>query len=811
MAYADCIKSVRDAAPDLSDEEAQDLLGYVADIAEQKRQDNKVADLNAELTQLIEKRAADEERAALVEKRNAALSRLTRLRLRRQVTGLLNDGRAKDIPDYLESLTVGIAGDSPFKASVERSKRALEADAHRVFMKALKERGIARNDAIAMLRSRDASRVLYREADLPGSTGDKMAKGVAEAMEETQEYLRREANRTGADIGKVPGYLVKQAHNADRMTRAGKDQWIDDILPLLDEDRTFGGPLSDKAKRDFLGAAFDNIILGRPADIVADLSSPPGFKGPGNMGKRLSQRRSLHFRRDGESTWTYMQQYGTRDIGTAFEFGVDGMSRATAAMVHLGPNPEHMLRETLDFAKNQLRDNIPVHKEIENRETKILDLYREVVGTGGGMMPSASTFRGKLARFSNWTKNITGSAVLGGVTLASVGDAGIAASRLTKIGVPFLEAHASVIGGVVRGRGSGKTREIADSLGVGMEGLMSTIQARWMGNDGESGQGAFLVSSVMRVTGMNWLNDSFKTAVGLSLSNFVAKNADNAFDALPGDLTREMSAFGIDAAAWEKIRVAADEADGRPFINPDRIEDATAQRQFREFVVGFADSAILTPGARTQRITRFGGERGEFMTEVAVLFMHLKSFSMAYLNEIVSRMYRRDEGIQFGFAAHLTLSSFVYGYLAALLKDVAQGKEPRDPSKPATWADAWLTSGGAGFYGDMLFTLFDDKKIPGRGLFEGGGGPGLGLIFRGVNTVREIAEGDETGAAVSASRMAKSMIPGANVFYSRLAMDYLLWWQMAEYLNPGFARRYEQRVREDTGQEYFVRPVEAVR
>ncbi len=56
------------------------------------------------------------------------------------------------------------------------------------------------------------------------------------------------------------------------------------------------------------------------------------------------------------------------------------------------------------------------------------------------------------------------------------------------------------------------------------------------------------------------------------------------------------------------------------------------------------------------------------------------------------------------------------------------------------------------------------------------------------------------------------MLPGANIFYTRLALDYMLWWQMSEYLNPGWAQNFERRVYDETGQEFFdlVSPTQAV-
>lgn len=821
MAYNECIQTVRSAAPSLSAEEAGDLLSVVADIAEEKQADVAVADTSTAVREAVQRRVDDAARAALVEKRNAALNLQARLRLRRSVDGLIDAGRAAELPDMLEAITVGQPGDSQYKQSIERSARALEGQAHALFASELRKRGIDIKEGVHFLRKRNVAPLLLKEADKPGSTGNKLAQAVAEAMEETQSFMRRTANRYGADIGEIPGYLVKQGHDPDRMRSGAKTdadaltRWTDTILPLLDHDRTFGPGMDADGKREFLAAAYRNIVMGNPADMIADMSGkPPGFKGPGNFGKRLSQRRSLHFKQDGESTWLYLQEYGQKDVASAFTGGLHGASGAIAAMMHLGPNPKYMMDEAFDYARGRLHEqNDPATAaKLDERRNSAQALFEEVAG-GAAALPSSFSARGKLARTVNWTRNLTGSALLGGASLAAVADLGTASARLSNIGVPFLEAHSNMLSSIFRGRGKGERREIAHSLGVGMEGLISTVQSRWMGNDAESGQGAFLVSSVLRVTGMQWMNDATKSAAVLTLSNFIARQAKTGFEDLPDQLRRELSAYGMDATSWDAIRKGIRNVEGREYIDPEAIPDEGAARLFREFTRGFADSAVLTPGARVTGLSRRLGRRGGVLTEMAHLFLHLKSFSISYFQEHLSRFYRQGDGMQWGYAAHLTLSALVYGYIASTLKDIVAGREPRplnDPSKlPAIFADAWATGGGAGFYGDILFAMLDRKKIPGQGLLEMTAGPGIGAVQRVVNGAVDFAAGDTTGAANEAFRLMKTTMPGANIFYSRLPLDYFIFWPMAEYIRPGFAKRFEKRAAEERGHTFWSGPVEA--
>lgn len=800
MALSDCIATIRAAAPNLSKEQADELLTEVSDILEKLQSDKNVTDLDAALTDAVNKRVSQEERAAINEKRLRALNYKTRLRYIQR----LREVPDEEIPDFLESISAGKYGSTIYKSSVERTHRALQRQAFSVFMTGVEKKGLIRGEAISFLRKAQNGEALMRESYAPGTTGNETARILAETMEEVNELLRKQANKHGADIARLPGYLVKQSHDNLKIHRATRDAWVDDIFDLLDHDRTFGRPMTDAAKREYLGNAWETLISGRRDDTVRDLSAAPGFKGPGNLAKQLGHHRSLHFK-DGASAWSYMQDYGRPDIGNSFFGGIDLMARSIAAMRHLGPNPKFMLDEIVSRARNRLRGKPDIANRID--ENYIDRMYEEVIGAASILPPWQA--RGWLvARTANWLKNISNSALLGATTLTSVSDIGTSAVRLSEIGIPFLEAHGSVVGGLVRGRRSGEARELADSLAIGVDSLISGVQSRWLGNDGVDGQGANLVSAVMRVTGMNWLNDTMKTSVGLTLANYLARQVGKSFDSLNPSLRQELAGYRITPEEFETLGNAVREVDGKQFVDIDLVTDQDFALKLKEFIGGFADSAVLTPGARTNALIRGGSERGRWDTEIRMLFFHLKSYSIAFTQEILSRAWR-NEGSRVAFGLHLIASMTVYGYIANILKDTAAGREPREPGMEAFF-DAFMTAGGAGFYGDLIIGAVGREQRYGEGLLEAIGGPVLGTTLRSLKIANELIEGDFDSAAYKGMRTAKSMIPGANIFYARMAMDYMFWWQMSEYLRPGWARNFEERVRDETGQDFYISPTDAV-
>ena len=817
MAIEKCIQSVRDAMPDLDEKQAEELLAEVADIVttiKENKTEQKVTDLQRAVDEAIQNRVTDAVREAAILKRNAAIN----YRIRMAFITKLNETPIEEVPRMLHAILAGEMGKSQYKQSIESSSRGLASMAKAVFNQTIEKNGISRSVAIGFLQSKKNGRYLVQEVDNPGSSGNEIAKAVAEAMEAANEVLRKQANRSGADIGRIAGRIVKQSHDKTRVTRAGFEQWYNDILPLLDEERTFGRPMSDADKKAFLKGVHSSITVGKRTDLMANLDDPPGFTGPANMGKKLSRARSLHFKQDGESAWTYNQAYGNKHIGTAFVNQLLGMSDSVAAMMHLGPNPKSMLDEFYQRTLNRAidEDNYAIVAELRDSKfkSKTDQLYDEVTGQGNAL-PGLGQSGYYLARGSNLAKNLTSAALLGGTTLASIGDIGTASIRLNEIGIPFFEANLSVLGGLIRGRGKGEIREISDSLGVGMDALMASVQSRWLGNDALDGQGASAVSWLMRLTGMNWMNDSLKTAVGISLSNFIAKQAGKKFDDLDVSLRSEMEAYGLTPEDFDLMNSVVREVDGVKFHDISAIDDVDAQVRINGFFTGFADSAILTPGARSNIFTR-GLERGTVKSEFYNLFMHLKSFSVTYGMEILSRGFSKaNEGHRTGMLVKILLTSMVYGYIASTLKDLAKGKEPiniaENPGK--VFYRSLMQAGGLGFYGDTLMGMVAGDARFGEGFAEIAGGPVVGNLSRAAKIPKMFFDEDYDRAGQTGYRIAKSMLPGANIFYARMALDYLLWWNMSEYLNPGWARNYEQRIKDETGQEFFdaVRPTEAVR
>jgi len=78
-----------------------------------------------------------------------------------------------------------------------------------------------------------------------------------------------------------------------------------------------------------------------------------------------------------------------------------------------------------------------------------------------------------------------------------------------------------------------------------------------------------------------------------------------------------------------------------------------------------------------------------------------------------------------------------------------------------------------------------------------------------VDIYHKALRGDDVAA--ESLRLILNHTPFINLFYTRIALDYMIIYRMQEALNPGYLRRMERRVEKENGQTYLVRPSEIIR
>lgn len=236
----------------------------------------------------------------------------------------------------------------------------------------------------------------------------------------------------------------------------------------------------------------------------------------------------------------------------------------------------------------------------------------------------------------------------------------------------------------------------------------------------------------------------------------------------------------------------------------------------RAFYIDRAETAVIEPDAETFAILRQGTQAGTLYGELLRFITQFKSFGVALTQKVLAREvygYGADtlgqalrDGQTLRGLVNVILSTTLFGYGAMAVKDLLKGRTPRDPTDIKTWIAAAIQGGGFGIYGDFLLGEADRF---GGGLLGKVAGPVPGMI-EDIDDIRaRLISGDDVAA--TAFRTLINHTPFLNLFYTRMALDYAILYEIQEAMNPGYLRRMERRIEKENNQTFWLRPTEVTR
>lgn len=632
-------------------------------------------------------------------------------------------------------------------------------------------------------------------ADL-GVTED--AYKTAKIMFEVQRESLRRLNRAGGFVGTLMGYVVRQSHNRRLMLKAGEEKWKAGIRDRLDYDKM--GIEPDDIDR-FLTSVWDSLTTGirleqgkQPSDIAR------AFKGPRNLAKQASASRLLEFK-DSDQWYEYDKEFGVGSLREAFMQDISRTARSTALMQKLGTNPEAMVDKIVDKIRRQYRGKVPdkyfgldLRSDFKSELAELTGaVYQSEGGIGSEMF--ASMGRGVRA--------IQTMAKLGGAVISSVSDLAALAVNRQYQGRSMLDSWGDAFGAAFEGRQGSELREMADLMGVGLDGQLGDFMSRFNANNDIPGSMAKMMQTFFKLNLLSQWTESNKRGVTYMIARDLANNKGKTFAELDDDLQRILLRYNIDPERWEAAKSAMRPGpDGREYLLTEFIDDIELKQAVHLLYITEADIAVPTPGARERAMLTQGYRPGTVAGEAIRYVTQFKSFSVTVLSRVFGRQLAAKE---YGGLANLIVGTTLLGYFAMQAKEVLKGREPRPPTMD-TFVAAMLQGGGLGIYGDFLF---GQANRYGSGTLETLMGPAIGTFTDAIDLLqrsRDVVTGGEVDLSGDVTRLIKSNLPFANLFYAKFGLDYAVWYQLQEMQNPGYLRRMERRVKRENNQEYIVPP-----
>jgi len=662
---------------------------------------------------------------------------------------------------------------------------------------------------------------MNREADVPQDVKD-----IFDVIDGVLNGLRERKNRAGSFIGRLEGFLVRQQHDSELIKKTNFNEYKDDFLRLVDRDKTFGEGAS--------AADIDEVVL----DLYNRFSAGSHYKvDPGdeglpstgqgmNLAKRLSQKRQIHFA-DGAKAAEYAKKYSRGSVFDKVINHLEHDAKTVTLLEKFGPNPKAM--------HEQIKQDIVVRAQ--QRGETVSDGRLKALDSSFAKLNGELDIPGShsLAHVGFSLRALESMSKLGGAVLSAFPDIvlkGATLNRMTDMG--FFESYITAFRGALGRLPAGEREFFAEMTGVYSDTALGSAYRRAGAIDGMPGRVAGLQELFFRINLLQGWTVNNKAGVVSAFTYYLGKFRNTDFDALPPKTRRTLELFNIDAEDWSLVRhmETLESSSGKNFVTeggvasiPDEIIDAAISRRmgitdvtdtirqsfkdglsskFRTMNYDFAESAVVTPGKREQVLMTLGTQKGTVLGEFVRMVTQFKAFPVTVISKQLLPEYYAAGGGARGAAALVPMMVLAtgFGYLSGAAKDLAKGREPRDPTNPDTWKDAMLRGGGLGLFGDFMFAEYSRF---GRSFQEELFGPGLNTIGDTLALAHRAATTDGVDAG-DVFRQVKAITPGANLFYTEAAFNYLFFYGLMESYDPGYLARM-QRIRErDFEQDFWLSP-----
>tara|TARA_R110000822_G_scaffold206842_2_gene343093 strand:+ start:7649 stop:10231 length:2583 start_codon:yes stop_codon:yes gene_type:complete len=689
---------------------------------------------------------------------------------------------------------------------------------------------------------------VVREMFEPGSTGNPMARDLAEAASETMEFARLKFNAAGGRIQKLKKFGMPQMHDSILITKFTKKAWVNKVGGF-DEDGNFNGKGMlnlDEMIDEKTGLKFNKGSLSNALEEVWETITTEGYNklrpgtaaGFGKMiGNRRTDHRFLKFK-DADTWLEYQKEFGKSDPFSTVIGHLDSMARDISSMEILGANPTATIRWMKDTLKKQgkLDDQkglkrkkqlIPGRTNTDRMNVKT-NLIEGIWGLHNGSLNAPVD--GSISRSLAGVRQLLTAAQLGSASVLALGDFNFTRIAARFNGLDSVDAMFSNLKQMTKGLYSDELAELAMSSGLIAESFLTVgaAQARMMGDIFAPEMAKRINETVLRASGLSHMTQAGKMGFGMEFFRTISKYSDLKFDKLNPSFKNFFERNGIGEDGWNIIRSTKQyDHKGVKFIRPDdifaneNISQGVAKDLSDKLMDGInreIEFAVPSSSYRAKATLKGSSKPGTIGGELLLSVGMYKNFALTIAYTHIARMMFAKVNTFGGRAGYMTSFFITTMYIGAFtheLKNITKGKdvtkaENRDYKY---WMNAAVHGGGLAIFGDFLYSSVNRfgggiaKTLAGSPVSFAADTIELGIINPAKEIIDLFQEDDfDVNWGKDFANYTKRYSPGASLWYVRLAFERLIMDTLQEMTDPKFdkeVRRKEKALRKRTGQEYW--------
>lgn len=662
------------------------------------------------------------------------------------------------------------------------------------------------------------------------NTGDPLAKKISDQMGKVFDGMRERFNRSGGDIGKLDDWGLPQTHDMAKITKAGKEAWVNKAEGLINtskyvrEDGTF---YSQQEIRELLEYSFDTLTSNGANKTEVGKSTA---RGSSKVTSRHSESRVLHFK-DADAWLEYQADFGGMPFVDLVEAHINGLSKDIALVENLGSNPKNAMRILMDAAEQKDWAKGLDHDKVSKSRKRTQTMFDEFTGQN---TPESEV----LANLGLAYRSMNVASMLGGTVLSSATDQAMIAKTASVHNIAYRKTFGELLSQL--NPANKQDRELAHSLGLATEEMLGSI-ARWSDDGLTSVTGktkqlarvsSGIASQVMRISGLNALTAASKVGfTKMLMEKYGRLSRSKAWADLDAIDREVMQATGLSERAWEVMRLADPVVDRKgnqlmsarsiyeipddklkAFGDPARVRDEVAS-QFQTHLLDEQGMAVIEAGLRER--TWFGAPqlKGTASGEIYKSVLQFKSFSASFLMRHGSRALAQPtlQG-KVAYAASLIAMTTVLGGLVVQLKELANGNDPQviwdedDPQKAANFFfRSFVAGGGLPVLGDIIVAGTDPSGRDSSEFLVGPfGSDATALLGLTVGNLTQYYEGKDTNAANEAYRLVKNKIPAQNLWYTKAVTNRMIFDNFQDMIAPGYREKLLRKAEREQDRERWL-------
>jgi hypothetical protein len=697
----------------------------------------------------------------------------------------------------------------------------------------------------------------------PGKTRNEAALAIAKILQKWDKVKIQALNGEGAWITEHSAFGASVSHDPDKMLAAAgnlmkrlttresnkvafhalweeaRQAWTAKTLPRIDARRMFGTTVDADKK---LSEMFGGLVT---EDHLAPAPSG-GDQYFFNVARKVSAEREFVWK-SAEDQLAHMREFGRFAPTDAWLNGMRYSADKYALMKAFGTKPKENFEELLAHAKNKVTGK-PERRAFDKQERYLRNLYAVVSREAD--RPIANAWSGIV---NGWMA-VQRMAKLGLTPFAMLQDNVTISRELAYQGVNFFERNSGLFSGYLRGADDSAKREVADLLHTGILGRLRGVTARFDIADGVPGALAKMENIFFKINGMTAMTENKRADAERIMAYYFGKQRGKTFDELGKSEARIMQAFGIGDKEWALLNKAEwNTIQGQTYLTPDvatKLSDADVAdylkggrsiSQQAQFVAGRGapdvlqnapnavektkaelalklwayygergNYAVIETGARERAVLYQGTQAGSPLNLALRLFMQFKQFPTAMISKVWGReIYGGEKGMgRIAGLVELAVGSTMFGMLANYLNSLAKGQDPNAQwrNQPLQALISGFTRGGAGsIYGDFLVGEWSRFGLSATAT-------AVGPTFGQFDKLMELwstathPEKWKGHAAALGVRSVKENTPYANMIYTKIAVDYLIYYELMEWISPGYLDRMTSTMKTKQGIEFTLKP-----